>query len=184
MSVKWQDSCLSSSDEEPVRKKLHVHFPNEESSTYSTSYIPSDHSSSSSAVSSNLTTIIRDVDDNDLTRVFWPSQNQWYSCFYRRLAPENSSLTPAMLEGISAAMSVHSRQSSYKVLTEIIVFALLILYLLLQPSCPLFLNRIEEHEEFVGRGYQWHNGNGKGYFSTLFRVLLNGSASYPRECLM
>lgn len=111
------------SAEEPHRKR--VHFPAEDDLSDSSTYIPSDSSSyipseSSSAVSATLTTITRDINDNDLVRIYWPSKQDWYRCSYQSMMLPSCDLTPAMLLAITAAKSVHLEdEENYQVLGEI-----------------------------------------------------------------
>lgn len=112
-------ACLSG-DEEPATKRVNFIDENDSSQDDSASnsdYNPSDHSSCSSAISCNLATISRDDADNDLTAIFWPSQNCWYQCSYKKDTTANV-LTPAMSVAMSAAMSVHSGATNCQVLSK------------------------------------------------------------------
>lgn len=73
-------------DSQPPQKrvKFGIDSKAEESdkSDSGSSYVPSDSSSSSTTSTPRLPTIVLDSSGNDMCKVYWPTNNRWYTCHY------------------------------------------------------------------------------------------------------
>lgn len=140
----------------------------------------SDNTSTSSVLGSrHLATITRDVNFNT---IIWPWLHKIYKCSYDNWAQPDYDPTDALFASVSVAADPQVLgQTNHPLLHSQSPI------LLLQPNgvnCPLFKDRIEHYKEYLGRANQWHNGNGKGYFTALFKLLLYGVVNCPSVYLM
>lgn len=164
-----RSSDLSDTDEEQSELS-------ESSKAGDSDYVQSDNTSTSSVLRSNdLVTIVKDV--HLITTIVWPwTRNISSQCSYNSWPQADYNPTDALFAPVSFAASPELLAQTDHPLLQ-----------LLQPNVvnsSLFKNRIKDYKEYKGRRNQWHNGNGKGYFTALFKLLLHDVVDCPSDYLM